>query len=416
MRKLFVLAILIIAAIAGCAKPAPDADMDGLDDVHEQEIGTNPLLADTDADGLGDKEEINETHTNPTNADTDGDFVDDGTEQVQGTDPLDVTDGGWIMPPVPRVDAAALLADHAAFVTKNNLRADNEPTHESARVDLLARFESYGLQPVRFNFTNGIDQADVMGIKWGIDREHWVFVGGHYDTTTWDSAVTNSGNAVVSQGAYDDGSGTMMAVHLAKAFANVTPYYTIAFIAFDGEERGLQGASAIVEAITAGEFEVNGIHPTIVGDLDLDMIGINWPGTSAPINMLTNSKMAASLTHARWAEMGHPANQLLEKTGLQLGASDYAAFWSVTDPPIPTVFFISDFEEMGAPSPAPDAAYTPFGAYPFWHFTDTVDTMTAMAGGQANLEAGFDSAANLSAYVVHFMSCRPDLTLDATPR
>jgi hypothetical protein len=33
--------------------------------------------------------------------------------------------------------------------------------------------------------------------------------------------------------------------------------------------------------------------------------------------------------------------------------------------------------------------------------------MTAMAGGQANLEAGFQSASDLAAYVVHFLACDP---------
>ncbi|MES2153649.1 MAG: M20/M25/M40 family metallo-hydrolase [bacterium] len=326
----------------------------------------------------------------------------------------------YVVPPVPHVDAAALLADHAAFVTKNNLRADNVPTHESARVDLLAHFASYGLDTYRFNFTTGIPQADIMGVKWGVDREHWVFVGGHYDTTTWDKAATHSmGDSAVSQGAYDDGSGTMIAVHLAKAFSNVTPYYTIAFVAYDGEERGIQGAAAIVDDVTGGNSTVAahfGVpRITIVGDLDLDMVGINWPGTSAPIDLMTNSKAQSAQIHAQWKKLGYPDNQLIEKDGLKLGSSDYSAFWRQDQPTIPTVFFISDFEEIGVGS-APDAVQTPFGAYPFWHMTDTVETMTAMAGGPGPLEQGFDTAANLGAFVVHSMACQPLVKLDAVAR
>jgi len=364
MRKIAVLALLLVAGLAGCTQnsPAPTP---------------NTIL----------------TRTAP--------------------DPA-----AYVVPAVPKVDAKDLLADHAAFVSKNFMRADNVPTHESARQDLLQHFQSYGLDAYRFNFTNGIPQADIVGIKWGVDREHWVFVGGHYDTTTWDKGTTHAmGDSSVSQGAYDDGSGTMIAVHLAKAFANVTPYYTIAFVAYDGEERGIQGAAAIVDAVTSGNFTLGDhkFNVTIVGDLDLDMVGINWPGTSAPIDLLTNSKASSTLIHAKWKGMGYPDNQLIEKDGLKLGSSDYSAFWRQKEPAIPTVFFISDFEEIGVGS-APDAVQTPFGAYPFWHMTDTVETMTAMAGGQAALEAGFQSASDLAAHVVHFMACQPLVKLDATPR
>jgi hypothetical protein len=347
-----------------------------------------------------------------------------GTGSLAAPDPA-----AYLVPAVPKVDVKDLLADHAAFVKKNNERAANKPTHESARVDLLEHFKSYGLDTYRFNFTNGIPQADIMGIKWGVDRQHWVFVGGHYDTITDDCLVSRTPQAPspappvlpqadnpcalrrISQGAYDDGSGTMLAVHLAKAFATVTPYYTLAFVAYDGEERGIQGAAAIVNTIQEGNFTFEGVTPTIVGDLDLDMIGINYPGTMAPINLLDNTKQGAALVKAKAKEMGFPDDQLVEKASLTLGSSDYSAFWRVKDPsPIPTIFFISDFEELGAPNVAgatPSQASTPGGAYPFWHFEDTVETMTLMAGGQAQLEAGFQAAADLGAYVIHFLACDP---------
>ncbi|MDH5515545.1 MAG: hypothetical protein OEY45_10345, partial [Gammaproteobacteria bacterium] len=61
--------------------------------------GTNPLLADTDGDGLGDFDEVNAdgnpstyqvgVDTDPDNPDTDGDGDTDGFEVTIGTDPLD---------------------------------------------------------------------------------------------------------------------------------------------------------------------------------------------------------------------------------------------------------------------------------------------------------------------------------------
>ncbi len=366
--------------------------------------------------------------------------LDDTSTPDPSTLPADPA--AYVVPEVPVVDAAALLADHAAFVTEHNERADNKPTHESARIALLEAFQSYGLEAYRQNFTaGGLEQANIMGIKWGLVRDEWVVVGGHYDTVTDDclggatpaiDPVPSVDNPCVlralSQGAYDDGSGTMMTVHLAKAFANVTPYYTMAFVAYDGEERGTQGAAAFVDAFATGGEEGNNFttpygQVKIHGAVDLDMVGINWPGTMAPMNVLTNSEVAyASADNAR-NEMGWPDGQWKRKDGLQLGSSDYARFWEVTEEqggPIPTIFFISDFEELGAPAAAgsetPDQLYTPMGAYPFWHLQDTVETMTAMAGGQANLEAGFQSAVDVAAAVLHAMACQPTLEFDAVAK
>lgn len=353
----------------------------------------------------------------------------------------------YVVPDVPQVDAVALLADHADFVTTHNERAANKPTHESARVAMLDMFASYGLETYRQNFTaGGLEQANIMGIKWGHVRDQWVVVGGHYDTVTDDCLVGEVPSLdpgaptgptppvqnpcplrALSQGAYDDGSGVMMSIHLGKAFANVTPYYTMAFVAYDGEERGTQGAAAFVNAfVTGGEEGDNFTTPygqiRIRGAVDLDMIGINWPGTMAPINVIDNSEAAYNAANNARNEMGWPDEQWKRKDGLQLGSSDYARFWEVTEEhngPIPTIFFISDFEEVGAPTAGGEGveqAYSPFGAYPFWHLQDTVETMTAMAGGEANLVAGFQASVDVAAAVLHSMACEPTIEFDAVPK
>ena len=74
--------------------PSADSDSDGLSDVHEVWFGTDPAVADTDADGVLDGAEIDIWGSNPLAADTDMDGLDDGEETTLGTSPIAVdTDG-----------------------------------------------------------------------------------------------------------------------------------------------------------------------------------------------------------------------------------------------------------------------------------------------------------------------------------
>ncbi len=56
-----------------------DTDGDGLSDLDEGLLGTDPLKPDTDGDGLTDYQEV-KSGTDPTNPDTDGDGLDDYQE------------------------------------------------------------------------------------------------------------------------------------------------------------------------------------------------------------------------------------------------------------------------------------------------------------------------------------------------
>jgi hypothetical protein len=67
---------------------AVDSDKDGLDDVREQEVGTDPNKSDTDVDGLNDGEEVWVWKTDPLKPDTDGDTYKDGEEVLNGYNPL----------------------------------------------------------------------------------------------------------------------------------------------------------------------------------------------------------------------------------------------------------------------------------------------------------------------------------------
>jgi hypothetical protein len=65
-----------------------DKDSDGVDDEVEQELGTNPTLADSDGDGVSDGDEV-ALGSDPCKSDSDGDGFSDGHEVATGYDPAD---------------------------------------------------------------------------------------------------------------------------------------------------------------------------------------------------------------------------------------------------------------------------------------------------------------------------------------
>jgi hypothetical protein len=65
-----------------------DSDHDGLTDVEERKLGTDPLNPDTDKDGLSDGDEVHIYHSDPLLSDSDGDGFPDGQEVANGYSPI----------------------------------------------------------------------------------------------------------------------------------------------------------------------------------------------------------------------------------------------------------------------------------------------------------------------------------------
>lgn len=65
-----------------------DSDGDGITNIEELKLGTDPSKADSDTDGINDYEELNTYKTNPLKADSDADGALDGWEIANGFNPL----------------------------------------------------------------------------------------------------------------------------------------------------------------------------------------------------------------------------------------------------------------------------------------------------------------------------------------
>ena len=80
--------ILIDSNGNGIMDANDDMELDGLANKDELDIGTSATNRDTDYDGLNDGEEVKQYGTDPLNEDTDGDTITDGDEILLGLNPL----------------------------------------------------------------------------------------------------------------------------------------------------------------------------------------------------------------------------------------------------------------------------------------------------------------------------------------
>lgn len=323
----------------------------------------------------------------------------------------------WTVPATPKIGAAVFLQNMSAFVKTYPHRAENVATHLGARDYLAKQFADAGLVVWRQSFTNEIKQENVCGAQIGVGvPDEWVVVGGHYDTTTDDAIVLGlagqaalAPGAKVSEGAYDDGSGTWITVELAKAFAKIPTYYSVLYCGFDGEERGLQGSRVVAGAMKPNSTEFPFPYNATRAMLDFDMFGICYP-VRAPIGFTHSSKRLGVEVDAVRKKLGVPDDMWRARLSRTGGGSDFAHWINK----VPTVFFISDMGSLGVPTPVPQdkTPGTPAGAYPWWHWMDTMETMSAMAGGPDMLRAGFQTALDLGAATLTTMASRPDIELE----
>ena len=99
----------------------------------------------------------------------------------------------------------------------------------------------------------------------------------------------------INNGADDNASGTAGVMELAEAFRRQPTKRSIMFLTVSGEEKGLWGSRYFSEHPTVP-------LPSIVADLNLDMLGRNWPDTIVAIGK-EHSDLGATLARVNAA---HP--------------------------------------------------------------------------------------------------------------
>lgn len=127
--------------------------------------------------------------------------------------------------------------------------------------------------------TSPTSAPNVVGILEGSDPElkgEYVVFSGHMDHLGMGTPDANGDS--IFNGADDDASGTVAVMEVAEAMASLSPAprRSILFVIVSGEERGLWGSQYFAD------------HPSVpiqqmVADLNVDMVGRNWPDTIVAI-------------------------------------------------------------------------------------------------------------------------------------
>ncbi len=171
-------------------------------------------------------------------------------------------------------DAAQLLKD-IEYLASDELegRSADRPSMQKARDYVEKRFKESGLQPIgttyrrEFDITmRGRDEAlkgiNFVGqIKGKKSPERYIIITAHYDHV-------GIQNGEIYNGADDNASGTAALFAIAKHFSKKKPQHSLIFVAFDAEEKGLQGARHFVANLPAAK-------ESILLNINMDMISRN---------------------------------------------------------------------------------------------------------------------------------------------
>lgn len=169
---------------------------------------------------------------------------------------------------VDSIDTVRWFADLTTLAAWD--RSSYGPELAQSRAWIETQFSGLGLAVSAPAFTmpgsagGQISVNNVIG-TWTGSRfpDQWIVVGGHYD-----SRNSSLSSIVNTPGAEDNASGCAGVIELARALVAVEPERSILFMCYAGEEQGLYGSKAHVQALQA-----SGDLAKVRAVITMDMIG-----------------------------------------------------------------------------------------------------------------------------------------------
>ncbi|MBO0797400.1 MAG: M20/M25/M40 family metallo-hydrolase [Blastocatellia bacterium] len=208
--------------------------------------------------------------------------------------------------------SADSLRGHLSFIASDQLEGRKTPSRglDLAAEYIAAQFRRAALEPAgepgKSYFQVGSGQKNVIGLLRGSDpvlRDTYVIISAHYDHLGIGEPV--NGDSIYN-GANDDGSGTVSVVEIASALASMKPKpkRSIVFIAWSGEEQGLDGS------------RYYGNHPVFPLEKTVAMVNLELVGrTDSLEGKQINS---ASMTGFDFTDMGRIFRAAGRQTGIRV--------------------------------------------------------------------------------------------------
>ena len=263
--------------------------------------------------------------------------------------------------------------------------------YEAAAEAMATRMWDMGFDHVEVTrYEDDPDQLNVVGYNWGrVNPDEYIVIGGHFDIAYM---FTPPGGGT-NEGANDDTSGSTVSLEMAQALAQMEFDHTVVAALWACEEEGLLGSRAYVAHLPE--------NVSVRSYLNFDMVALNYPitppteplmGPGGEIFFATKYDWNIAVAGAEQENLermhtwvgetieddlryrpteGNPINwQIAESC-----ASDHCSFFSEG---YPTFNFFS---------PGGDISF-----WQEWHSpSDTLEFMTAKAGGPDGMASGFNS-------------------------
>lgn len=201
----------------------------------------------------------------------------------------------------------------------------NSPYNQKAAQYIYQKLAGYGLSTRYMN--NSTTSVNVIATKTGIRYPNRQFIiCGHYDDMP---------SGTTAPGADDNASGVVAVIEAARLLSALQLDYTVKFIAFDEEERGLYGSKAYVDtAYFKGD--------TILGVINLDMIA--YDGNNDNYLTIHTNANSMSLTNDFVSVINNYQPLLVPFVTTSIsGGSDHQSFWTRNYKAILAIEYTSDF-------------------------------------------------------------------------
>ncbi len=235
------------------------------------------------------------------------------------------------------------------------------------------------------------DQLNIVGYNWGrVNPDEYIIVGGHFDIAYM---FTPPGGGT-NEGANDDTSGSTVSLEMAQALAQMEFDHTVVSALWACEEEGLLGSRAYVANLPE--------NVSVRAYMNFDMVALNYPITplTEPIidpltgDIFEPTKYDWSISIAGASDDN--MDRMMDWVGTTL-EEDLAyeptlgnpIYWQIAESCSSDhcSFFSAGYPTFNFFSPGGDISF-----WQEWHSpSDTLEFMTAKAGGPAGMASGFNS-------------------------